>query len=157
VLNSGKGPRTYPQYVENIGQVPEVTRRLSEKSKKHNKHRKFERRPLSRLTLSTNASQANIRLNHPQLDLNATDAAADMIRHTSANELVESWNGPVDQRRRRLGMSGQAVWPIWRGDAAIWINYFFGGLPLVSVLFWLRITPPLLAMTNSRVYVLLLW
>jgi hypothetical protein len=33
------------------------------------------------------------------------------------------------QRRRRLGMSGAAVWPVWRGDGALWLGYFFGGLP----------------------------
>lgn len=28
--------------------------------------------------------------------------------------------------------SGAATWPLWRGDGALWLAYFFGGLPPIS-------------------------
>ena len=48
-------------------------------------------------------------------------------------EGLGDWGGEEVLPRRRLGMSGSAVWPLWRGDGAQWLATFFGGLPRVMI------------------------
>eukprot|EP00614_Pseudopedinella_elastica_P009289 CAMPEP_0172594540 /NCGR_PEP_ID=MMETSP1068-20121228/13956_1 /TAXON_ID=35684 /ORGANISM="Pseudopedinella elastica, Strain CCMP716" /LENGTH=1535 /DNA_ID=CAMNT_0013392633 /DNA_START=209 /DNA_END=4816 /DNA_ORIENTATION=- len=104
---SGKGPRVYPQVVEKPGGIPAVTRR-----------RLRANGSLPRQETAENASEDGSAL---------AELAAQVMR-----EGLRDWGGEEVLPRRRLGMSGSAVWPLWRGDGAQWLANFFGGLPRIA-------------------------
>jgi hypothetical protein len=155
---SGKGPRVYPQVVSKPGEVPMVTRRklfgvkpeasssghfnlkqpkasssghFNFKSTKAKRpHRRVRPKPARHFKASFNDRFKNDSSSEP---LEETEYEPTGFDWPAVLHLGQSFDGRrVEGGRRRLGMSGAAVWPIWRGDGALWLAYFFGGLPRVS-------------------------
>ena len=110
---SGKGPRNYPQVVDRPGQLPAVTRRRRLSEARHQQQGPYQRR--RRILRSRHNTTTTARRFATVPD--AYSAEVDVSIH---------------QGRRRLGMAGAAVWPLWRSDGALWTAYFFGGVPRIS-------------------------
>jgi len=129
---SGKGPRNYPQVVDQPGQLPAVKRRRSLRTTRHlqqprqySLHKEPERHEHWR-------QHYHDRIQHQQRNLHS---ASNTTTPTGTYEKVAGAHSMVSQsniRRRRLGMAGSAPWSIWRSDATLWASYFFGGVPRVS-------------------------
>jgi len=112
---SGKGPRNYPQVVDRPGQLPAVTRRRRLVAARHQQQGSYQRR--RRILRSKKNATAAVEGNDTEVDVYSADSQS---------------SEPQGLRRRRLGMAGAAVWPLWRSDGALWTAYFFGGVPRIS-------------------------
>jgi hypothetical protein len=156
---SGKGPRNYPQVVDRPGQLPVVTRRrrlaatqqqprqqprqlrqLRQQERQQQQQQQQQqqpRQPMQQQPRQQRRSSAlQQRQQHQQQQrrriLRPTNNATAAAGVKASRKAYTAESETTRQGRRRLGMSGAAVWPLWRSDGALWTAYFFGGVPPIS-------------------------
>jgi hypothetical protein len=130
---SGKGPRNYPQVVDRTGELLAVTRRrrlvAAQYQRELRKVNSRQQRKQKHAWQHQSSHQRRRRIIRAAGNTTSFTGEGEMAMEAHS---IESRILMLQGRRRRLGMAGGAAWSIWRSDAALWISYFFGGMPRVS-------------------------